>query len=173
MATLKIKNLGSLIFEPLGLMHDSFNGWTMRSSVSVSLGSLTFGMGQFMSGPNMLVEIERFVADGLPKLAYAPEFDGDLPSTTMALSLTRKEGGIQITIRREYYCEPTDHQNWMHELNDRSLMCSCLGGHHTTHTEKLDDLILINSTFRVLVSESEAMVFINLVCSELDAKDCS
>jgi hypothetical protein len=170
MATLKIKNLGSLVFEPLGLMHDSFNGWTMRSSVSVSLGSRTFGMGQFMSGPNMQVEIERFVADGLPNLAYAPEFDGDLPSTTMALSLTRKEGGIQITIGREYDCAQTDHSNWMHELNDRSLMCSCLGGHHTTHTELVMDLIQINSWFEAIVAENEAFAFLKVLVSEIDAK---
>jgi hypothetical protein len=142
----------------------------MRSSVSVSAGAFRIALGEFMSGPKLREEIELFVTHRSNYCAYEPNFDSDLPSRKMALYLNRVKDRIQIEMRDEYYCSCLAYSTWMPELNDSLRACSQLGVHYISHTEKLDDLILINSSFKVQVPEEGAIRFLNVLCSELDSR---
>jgi hypothetical protein len=170
MAALEFKNLGSLIFEPTGLAHDSYNGWTMRSSVEVILRSSRIYLGEFMSGPSMRDEIEQFVNEGQGSYDYQPQFDGDLPGFIMSLHLWRQNGHVRISFWRQNQYEMSDQSSWMEQINDALNVCSRLGVRCQASIERMDDLMMINSLFRFVVEQELGDKFLMNLLSELDEK---
>lgn len=172
MAYLELKDLACLYFDPHGLLHDSYNGWTMRSAVRVSMNSAKIGLGQFMSGPSLKSGISQFITEGLESYSYEPEFDGDLPSSKMALSLKRNKKSIQIVFRHEHYCGKDDHESWMVAINSRLKACLSRGlPYYEARIEMQDNLIVIYSWFTVEVEEEPAITFLEDIVLELDAMD--
>jgi hypothetical protein len=170
MAALELKNQGSLSFEPTGLKHDSFNGWTMRSYVEVALRSSNVSLGEFMSGPSMRDEIEQFVNERLGSYAYEPQYDGDLPCLSMSLHLLRQNGLVRISFWHQYQCSMDDQSSWMQEINDALNACSRLGVRCQSSIERMDHLMMITTWFRFVVEQDLADKFLTDLLIELDAQ---
>jgi hypothetical protein len=154
MAALELKNLGSLSFEPTGLEHDSFNGWTMRSSVKVALRSSNVYLGQLMSGPSMRNEIKQFVEERLGSCAYEPQYDGDPPCSSMSLHLLRQNGLVRISFWHQCYC-------CLEASSSLGLRCQ-------SSIERMDHLMMITSWFRFVVEQDLADKFLTDLLIELD-----